>query len=103
MEIIHLNTTKNSEEILIKLPNVKFIVRHSSVGQYGFGKIISLYVMKNDFTKEKITSIGYSKEEISWTNDNLVKNITITGCLVTNLITFEQGLELAKNYINKIL
>ena len=112
MEKIVLNEMKDAEDILLKFGEKKFTVKTIACGgSYFEGRLICLYGMDNNCQEFIIKNVGYSKPTFDMMERGDDKKETRLidsysnrkGCLVNTLITFEKGLELAIDYLNKIV
>jgi len=109
MEKKVLNYTKNSEEVLItKIVNGKthkFIVSTIGVGEYNHGKLVVLKGVRENFETFSMHNIGFIRYKLG-NGGNLYEgeaDATGIGCFTVGLITFEKGVELAIEYLDKIL
>ena len=102
----HIIETKLSdislaEETLIKgIGNATFILKTVGRGQYGHGKIASIFSINKDTAEKQLfKNVGFLRNSLDGT---VSTNSLESSCLTLELITYDEALKLAKDYLIKI-
>lgn len=104
MEYTYIISTLNNEEVLLKDEHgAIYVLKTLHVGEYSYGKQVSLFVLHKDMTRTKIITIGYTCGKIDWRKENIEKKLLKEGCVLSErLITFGESFSAAIEYINNI-
>lgn len=96
MNRIVLSDIPKAEEVLLEKDNKKFLVRNIPIGPYSGGRRISIFVLKENLEPVFLKNVAHTKL-------NEKSDSVNTCCLVLEEVSFEQAVELAVVYLNKIL